>query len=388
MINTLNINIINSKLFIGKASQYDYDIFSMVKINDNSKSLYTKYTYNNNHLLFEFKINQFCNLIKMVIELVQSNKKFNIGCDLYRNLFYLLIDFNFNFNFNFNDHIDIEYKLTNNSFDNKLIEDGGYGKIYEYLDDVIKINYFNIALNEIINYFKLIYNVKKLNLSLNIAKFKKIVLYHNKKYSIFSHDIIKQKFFIGIIMEKYYPILNVNQSILIKLVNNIMLLNNSKIYLPDLKHKNVMWDNINNDLVLIDFDSVCVNDLNEDNYISSGYNTSLFYWDVSFEKNDICGLVDIVLTCNNINICDLLIHIIDNTFQYNNDEKINTIKKIRLQFKNQICDDQIIKIVYHYFNNKKFKFNKYQLLLIIKYMYGLVTFDDILLFIKKVFSNI
>ena len=155
MINIQNINIINSKLLISN------DMIDIKKKINNY--FYYKY-YCKNNVIIEFNVYQIMFFIGFIKFLVEQDSNFDIGVDIYKNKFYILLNFDITFSTEICD-IEVKYQEINN-FTGKIIDYGGYGKIYYYdKKNIIKIGYFNNGINEIINYFKLNEKIKHFEIS-------------------------------------------------------------------------------------------------------------------------------------------------------------------------------------------------------------------------------
>jgi hypothetical protein len=392
MINILNINIINSKIFITEPS-FNHKMISIKKICHTK--LCHKYFYDDG-IMLEFKPYNFIYFLKIINLFIIKDSKFNVGYDLYKNMFYLSTN---NIDVDIDDDINDDHLIINKlnieyceieDFNKNLINHGGYGKIYEYTNkNVIKLGFLNNALNEIINYLKLIYQTISLNLSFDIIKFNKIILYKNKKFKFVSNDIINQKFFIGIVMDKLTVTYNVPRNILIDFIYDIQMLNKNNIYLIDLKFKNVLWNNVNKRFTLIDFDAIQFNANEQDNkqYISSGYNTCLYHVDNKILLDDTYGLIDIILSLIKISFYDLLVYVIYNLGYDGDCRKFETILNFRLFIKQtpKLYND-LTRIIIKYFTHEiKYKLNKDLLIFILKCIIYTIKIDDLIYYVNKYF---
>ena len=384
----LNINIINSKLFInGCYNTYEtYNIYKRYKIGD----LYNKY-YCINKIILEFNVVQFVYFLQIIKRLIDDKITFNYGYDLYRNLFYILLLNDCFLTVNIDDIKNeyYEYYKLSSGYSNTLIGSGGYGRIYEYNENyVIKLGFLDIAINEFINNYKLINAVKTLNISFNIINFNKIILYHNTKYSFFSQNVIEQKFFLGFVMQKLDNIDVLKQiSNLKKILNNftidINLLNSNDIYIMDLKNNNVLWDKTDKKITLIDFDAIDID--NKNKLISTGHNTNLYYEDNNIKKCDICGLMEIILHLLDINMYDILLYMSNKLNYPKKMDGLNNILKFRMYLKKNINREQQITLIKKFFELKNKKIDDNIILLIHNNIYDTNKINDVLMLIHKYF---
>jgi hypothetical protein len=274
---------------------------------------YTIYTFmigNIKSKLYEFKLNDSLNLFKKYISfiyyLVSRNIDFNIGINVYKNILYIIIDnYKTIYNININNLLIVVDQLSIDNYENTFssnnyIAGGGYGKVYDYNknnNSVIKVGSFENGINEFIIYLKLCYKIRKmckdniLNSSLNLANYKKVIMYINKncgKDKNGKNPLADSKFLFGIIMPKYQNIndmlknysSNINELFdkLYNFIDKIKILNENIISLFDLKTSNVMWDEKKNDYILIDYGAIQIDNIDFSSFTSSKINTQLYMY--------------------------------------------------------------------------------------------------------------
>ena len=359
----LNINIVNSKLLI------DNNLVTILITNKiNNLTSYNIKIDNLNAIMLEFKLTNFNKFIIYLHYFIVKNIKFIIGFNIYKNIFYIIVISNhLNTNIDYNlftykyfisyDNNDIKIINDYNLNLDKIIGQGTFGKVYQYHDNnVIKITSFNNGLNELINYLSLFYKIYQNNISFKLVEYTKIRLIKTKN--------INNKFMLGIVMNKYltlnYMFKDIDKpnikDLLLKFIEDIKNFNSNKIIIMDLKSTNILWDNNDKKIVLIDFDSIQINNIDYINYISSIYNTHICFLEnnlINIDSYDIYGLIDILLYFTGISLYKLMIEMMDI-----NNNKITNLKDFRIYLKNEnnlIIIDIIKKSLLSYF--KKFMGN-------------------------------
>jgi hypothetical protein len=340
-----NINIFRSTIYINKLQCDIIDKNNML-INGN---LYNYYLYENKIIfLFNFTVDKLKQFLIILFFCANNNIYFDIGNNFFNNLFYVIVDYvNINqiktINDDYKINIDI-IKNVNKYIDNKNIIYDSFSKIYDIGENkIIKIGYFNIALNEIINHHKIKTLTKNIDLSCKIINFNSFVFFVNDKINLMINDLFNQKIIIGVVMNYYHKIenclshKNYDKCKLNNFINDITKLNENKIFLIDLKLNNVLWDDINKQFVLIDFDALKFTEVvRDDELITSGYNTNLAYkHGYSNKYTDFYGLNDIIYYFMGINLCKF-IYYFGHRFNLINDKisKIDNIHEIRLKMIN------------------------------------------------------
>jgi len=326
------IKIIKNYILIDKSSFI---------IDDSNDKIYN-FKYNNlESLLLKYKTIEFKQFMNMIYKLIINEIKFIIGFDKFyfyiitiniNNLKIYLDDTNNNINTEIYNSIDF-----NNSKFMKLTKVNSMNNIYKYNNNIIKIT---SSIKEIINYFVLLNKIRSLNLSIKLIEVLNVILFISKK----------NENSIGIVMPEYNNLpVKLDKQILFNFTKDIQKMNENKIYLMDLKYSNVLWDN---NIVVIDYESIQFDCLNLNNYITSIYNTHidiLLQKDVDLLNLDVYGVLDIVLYYFNI-IWNKLISILFKN-GYNNIEEYR--KFLYKMDNNRITKKMIDKYLYTYNVDKK-----------------------------------